>query len=95
MCHMAASLHINSFAVDGTPLPGHVHGGVLVPSAGTQWLVHLTTTRSIELTVGTEYRLQIGTREGVTIDHTAHLRRSDGQAHYFVGVDVPAGLGNG
>jgi hypothetical protein len=89
---MARNLHIRSLKVNGEPLDGHVHGGVLVPARGTGWHVHASTTRKWEWTIGTTYRLEIETREGGVVVGEAALRRSDGQAHYFVGDAVPAEL---
>jgi hypothetical protein len=89
---MSAALHIRMLSVDGDVVPGHVHGGVLVPPAKTNWLVHVTTTRQVPLAVGTDYVLRIDTREGITIEGAATLRRSDGKGHYFVGKHIPADL---
>jgi hypothetical protein len=89
---MATALHVVGIVVDGQALAGHVHGGLLVPAHESNWLVHLATTRTVELQVGTEYALTVTTRERRTVEGRAVLRRSDGQAHYFVGDSVPDGL---
>jgi hypothetical protein len=75
--------------IDGVVTPGHVHGGVLFPNRGSGWIVHVTTTREVALTVGTDYALRVETREGIRLDGKASLRRSDGQAHYFTGDAQP------
>ena len=89
---MAKTLHIATLVVNGERIDGHVHGGVLVPARGSSWHVHASTTRRLPWTVGMTYTLEIHTREGRTITGEASLRRSDGQAHYFVGEAVPSEL---
>lgn len=86
---VAQVLHVQEMTVNGARLEGHAHGGVLVPPSGDQWLVHVTTTRVVGLTVGEAYELLVATREGTEVEGTATLRRSDGQSHYFVGSPLP------
>jgi hypothetical protein len=89
---VAEVLHLRDVTVDGNQVEGHAHGGVLVPPSGQRWLVHLTTTRVLDLAVGESYELLVTTREGQPIHGEATLRRSDGQSHLFVGTEIPAAI---